>query len=431
MATRVSRRRFLKASASSAMTFTILRSGAFAYAANEKLDVGIVGIAGQGNYNLREVHAAGGNVVALCDVHESRDQVKENRKAFGKAAFFVDFRRMLADAKLDAVLVATPDHTHAPVAAAALIAGKHVYCEKPLTHTVHEARLLATLAAKHKRVTQMGTQIHAGANYRRVVEVIQSGAIGDVKEVHVWVAKSWGGGDRPKDRPGTPAGLDWELWLGPAPARDYHSGLVPQDWRRFWDFGGGTLADMMCHHADLPFWALNLRHPNKVTAEGPPPHAEGAAEWTIVHYDFPARGKLPPVQLHWYDGGKRPRHFADGLLPKWGDGTLFVGAKGMLIAGYTQFRLLPERDFGTFVPPTPKIPNSIGHHKEWIEACKTSGQTTCNFDYSGALTEAVLLGVAAYRLGKPITWDAITLKAVGDSSADRFLRKEYRKGWEL
>jgi len=431
MPQRLSRRRFLKASATSAVTFTIFRSGALAYGANEKLDVGVVGIAGQGNYNLRQTASAGGNIVALCDVHESRKQVQENRQAFSKAAFFTDYRRMLEKAKLDAVVVATPDHTHAPIAATALKAQKHVYCEKPLTHTVHEARVLAELAAREKRVTQMGTQIHAGSNYRRVVELIQGGVIGEVREVHVWVEKAWNFLDRPEERIKPPAGLDWDLWLGPATLRDYQGGIVPQDWRRWWDFGGGTLADMMCHHADLPFWALSLRHPDKVTAEGPTPHPKGAPPWVIVHYEFPARGKLPPVKLTWYDGGKRPKLFQEGKLPSWGDGSVFVGEKGMLLAGYTQHRLLPEEKFANYPRPKPTIPDSIGHHKEWVEACKTGGTTTCNFDYSGALTESVLLGVAAFRHGKPITWDPRNLKAINDPSADRFLRKEYRKGFEL
>jgi predicted dehydrogenase len=332
---------------------------------------------------------------------------------------------------LDAVVVGTPDHTHAPAALCALQANLHVFCEKPLTHTVAEARLLAEVARKKKRVTQMGTQIHAGDNYRRVVELIRGGAIGAVKEVHVWVSTSYGGGDRPKDQMAVPPGQEWDLWLGPAPFRPYHKTYVPFHWRKWWDFGGGALNDMACHHMDLPFWALDLRHPTHVEAEGPKPHAETAAPWLIVRYDFPARGKLPAVKLTWYDGGKRPKYFDQkGLLPAWGNGTLFVGERGMLLADYGNRRLLPEKDFKDFTPPKQTIPNSIGHYKEWVEACKNNGPTTCNFDYSGALTEAVLLGTVAYRLGKGFDWDAKKLKA-SEAGAEDFLRKKYRKGWEL
>jgi predicted dehydrogenase len=297
---------------------------------------------------------------------------------------------------------------------------------------VSEARLVAETAVKHKRVTQMGTQIHAGGNYRRVVELIQTGAIGPVKEVHVWCVKVHSGGDRPKETLEIPKGLDWELWLGPAPYRPYHSAYVPFNWRGWWDFGGGTLADMACHYTDLPFSALGLRHPTKVAVEGSPSpaHSESAAQWLIVHYEFPAREDMPPIKLTWYDGGKRPELFKEGKLPKWGDGVLFVGEKGMLIADYDHHKLLPEKDFQGFQPPKPFIKNSVGHHREWVEACKTGGSTTCNFDYSGALTEAVLLGNVSYRLGKPFSWDAKNLRA-SEPEAERFIQHEYRKGWNL
>lgn len=429
-ATRISRRRFIHASAAGAVALSALRLSAQEKKepASERLIVGIIGVAGQGEYDMSNV-AAHATVAALCDVDEKR--AAKARERFPQATFYTDFRKLIDQKGLDAVVIATPDHTHAPPTLAALKAGLHVYCEKPLTHTVHEARLVAETAARQKRVTQMGTQIHAGGNYRRVVEVIQSGAIGPVGEVHVWCGKSWGGGDRPKDTPKVPEGLDWELWLGPAPERPYHPTYVPFNWRKWWDFGGGTLADMACHYVDLPFWALGLRHPEKVVAEGVAPHPETAAQWLIVKYDFPARDKQPAVKLTWYDGGKKPPHFAEGKLPQWGDGVLFVGSKGMLLADYGRYKLLPEKDFEGFTPPAKSIADSIGHHKEWVEACKKGGPTTCNFDYSGALTEAVLLGNVAYRLGKPITWDAKELKAVGEPEADKLIRKEYRKPWTI
>jgi predicted dehydrogenase len=228
-----------------------------------------------------------------------------------------------------------------------------------------------------------------------------------------------------------PAGLEWDLWLGPAPVRPYHPTYVPFHWRKWWDFGGGALNDMACHHMDLSFWALDLRHPTSVEAEGPKPHPETAAPWLIVRYDFPARGKQPAVKLTWYDGGKRPKYFQEkGLLPDWGAGTLFVGDKGMLIADYDRRMLLPQKKFKDYAPPKPTIPNSIGHYKEWVEACKGKGTTTCPFHYSGALTEAVLLGTVAYRLGKGFSWDGKEFKA-SEPGAEAFLRKKYRKGWEL
>jgi predicted dehydrogenase len=440
----VTRRQFLRTTAA-AGALTLGSSPLLAEdkkgSANERLHVGIIGVAGQGTYNLNELHAAGAELVALCDVDEKRAGVVKIRERFPKATFYTDFRRLLDQKDLDAVLVATPDHTHAMATVRALRAGLHVYCEKPLTHTVHEARVIAETAAKHKRVTQMGTQIHAEDNYRRVVELVQSGAIGTVREVHVWCdkawgggdRKAWGGGDRPNDTPPIPEGLNWDLWLGPAAYRPYHPTYVPFTWRRWWAFGGGTLADMACHHMDLPFWALKLRHPTKVAAEGSPSpaHSETAADWLIVHYEFPARENLPPVKLTCNDGGKRPSYFAEGKLPKWGDGTLFVGEKGMLLADYGHRKLLPEKQFEGLEPPKPFISDSIGHHKEWIEACKNGGATTCHFDYGGALTEAVLLGNVSYRLGKPLTWDAKNLRATNEPEAEKYLRHEYRPPWTL
>jgi predicted dehydrogenase len=359
------------------------------------------------------------------------NRAKDARPQFPGAKFYTDFRRLLDQKGLDAVVIATPDHTHAPATLRALRAGLHVYCEKPLTHTVAEARLVAETASRHKRVTQMGTQIHAGSNYRRVVELIQSGAIGPVREVHSWCDKAWTGGNRPKETPPVPEGLHYDLWLGPAPYRPYHPTYIPFFWRGWWDFGGGTLADMACHYLDLPFWALGLRHPASVAAEGSPVHAESAPEWLIVHYEFSARGSLPPVKLTWYHGDRRPHHFEDGKLPSWGNGVLFVGETGMLLADYGHYKLLPEEKFADFKPPSPSIPDSIGHHREWVEACKTGGPTTCNFTYGGALTETVLLGNVAYRSGRSFQWDADNLRAVNEPKADRLLHKEYRKPWTL
>jgi predicted dehydrogenase len=398
--------------------------------ANDRLHVGVIGVAGQGDYDMNNVAAAPAEIVALCDVDEKRAGPARQRHPHAK--FHVDFRRLIDQKGLDAVVVATPDHTHALATLAALRAGLHVYCEKPLTHSVAEARLVAETAAKQKRVTQMGTQIHAQDNYRRVVELVQGGVIGPVREVHVWCGTNYTAKDRPTDMPPVPEGLHYDLWLGPAPDRPYSPEYIPFYWRRWWDFGGGALADMACHYMDLPFWALKLRHPDKVAAHGPQPaHPEAAPPWLTVQYEFPARDTLPPVKLTWYDSGKRPTIQAEKNLPDWANGVLFVGDKGMVMADYNRRKLLPEKDFEGFTPPQASIPASVGHHREWVEACKSGGPTTCNFAYSGALTEAVLLGVVSYRLGRPLSWDAKNLRARKEPGADHFIHKEYRKPWTL
>jgi predicted dehydrogenase len=394
---------------------------------SDKLNIALVGTANQAAWNLGQV--ASQNIVALCDVDDKFLEAATQKHP--KAKKYNDFRRMLEQKEIDAVLVATPDHTHAVATVAALASGRHVYCEKPLTRTISECRIVRETASKHKRVTQMGTQIHAGNNYRRVVELIQSGAIGTVKEAHVWVGRSWGNKERPTETPPVPPHLHYDLWLGPIEERPYSPEYVPYVWRDWWAFGGGSLGDFGCHHMDLSHWALDLRAPLTVEAEGPPVHPESPPAWLIARYEYPARGEKPPVKLTWYHGGKRPPQFAEGNLPKWGDGTLFVGEKGMLLAGYDKHVLLPEQDFADFKRPEPFIKDSIGHHREWIEACKHGGATTCNFDYSGALTEAVLLGNVAYRVGKKLEWDPVSLKAKSCPEADQFIQHKYRAGWSL
>jgi predicted dehydrogenase len=432
---RITRRKFLLGSA--AGVAALKRHGwAKAQSPNEKLDVAVIGVGGRGRANLAGV--GGQNVVALCDVDANR--LGKAAAAFPRAQTFADFRRMLEKLhrQMDAVVVSTPDHTHAVAAAMAMRMGKHCYCEKPLTHSVHECRTLIELAARHRLITQMGTQIHAESNYRRVVEIVQAGRIGPVREVHVWHTVSYGGMDRPKDTPPVPRHLDWDLWLGPAPYRPYHPCYVPGSWRNWWDFGCGGLGDFGCHYMDLPFWALKLRHPTSVEAEGPPVHAESTPRWLKVRYEFPARGELPAVRMTWYDGGRQPDMLGEVLRPlgkdaakKWRAGVLFVGAEGMVLANYGARVLLPPEKFAGAAPPPQTIPASIGHHREWLEACKTGGPTTCNFDYSGTLSETVLLGNVAYRAGEKLTWDAKALKAVNCPKADRYLRRPYRKGWTL
>jgi hypothetical protein len=290
---------------------------------------------------------------------------------------------------------------------------------------------MAEIARKKKLCTQIGTQIHAGTNYRRVVELVQSGAIGQVGEVHVWHPSNYSGGDRPKDTPPVPPTLDWDLWLGPAAFRPYHPCYVPSLWRGWWDFGNGGLGDFFCHYVDVVFWALKLRYPTTVEAEGPPMHPESCPLWIIVRYAFPARENLPPVKFTWYGGDKRPALLAEANLPKWDAGVLFVGEKGLLMADYNQWKLFSEEKFAKFTAPAQTIPDSIGHHKEWLVGCKTGSPTTCNFGYSGPLTEAALLGTVAYRSGERLNWDASRLEAVNSTKAKQYIRREYRKGWTL
>jgi predicted dehydrogenase len=396
---------------------------------NEKLNLAGIGVGGQGGWDIGE--CASQNVVALCDVDDRRAAASYTR--FPKAKRFRDFRKMLdtMGREIDAVVIGTPDHTHAPPAVMAMKMGKHCYCEKPLAHCVYEVRTMIDLAKKHKLATQMGTQIHAGGNYRRVVELVQSGAIGPVGEVHVWHPVGYGGGDRPKETPSVPPELDWDLWLGPAPERPYHPVYLPGSWRSWWDFGTGGLGDFGCHYMDLPFWALKLRHPTTVEAEGPKIHPERTSPGLVIRYEFPARGDLPAVKMTWYDGGKKPGFLAERKIPDWGAAVLFIGQKGMLLADYSQHQLLPKEQYASFCPPEKSIPDSIGHHAEWIRACKTGEPTTCNFDYSGTLAEAVLLGTVSHRVGKKLQWDPESLKAVGCLEADRFIRKTHREGWTI
>jgi len=430
---RSSRRGFLKASTLAAAGLWTGRRvwGSTSRPANDTLGVAVVGIGGQGAWNVDRLLEAGAAVVALCDVDERN--AGHSRSRCPKARFYLDFRRMLdrQGKDIDAVLVATPDHTHAVAMMAALKAGKHVYCEKPLTHSVWEARQVIEAARNERRITQMGTQIHAGDNYRRTVELVQTGAIGPVGEVHVWCPAVWSGGDRPVDKPPVPKGLHWDLWLGPAPRRPYHPVYVPGAWRGWWDFGGGGHADMACHYMDLAHWALELGYPKTIEAEGPPVHPESAPPRLTVRYEYPARGDKPPVKLTWSVGVKHPDHYIEGEMPNWEAGVLFMGEKGWLAADYGQHKLLPESQFADFKPPEPFIPDSIGHHAEWIKACKEGGTTTCNFDYSGVLTETVLLGNVAYRSSRRIEWESVNMRIPNAPQAEQFLRREYRWGWSL
>ena len=427
----MNRRQFLQRMAATGAAFSLIGCETLPrvrrISPNEKLNIGIIGVANRGGANLSGV--AGENIVALCDVDENYlNQASQN---FTGAKCYRDFRKMLQQNNIDAVVVSTPDHTHAPAANLAMKLGKHVYCEKPLTHNIYEARALAQSAAKYKVATQMGTQIHAGDNYRRVVELIQSGTIGPVDRVHVWFKGGRTGNGRPHETSAIPKHLDWDLWLGPAPYRPYHPTYHPIQWRDWWDFAGGTLGDFGCHYMDLPFWALQLRHPMTIEAKGSVVKPENTAANLTVNYEFPQRNNLCPVRLTWHNGGELPSVLSENNLPLWDAGVLFIGQKGMLLANYEDRKLFPEPDFAEFQPPQPWIPPSIGHHQEWITACKTGSETTCNFDYAGALTEAVHLGNVSFRIGQKLQWDAKNLKAKNCPEADKYIRRQYRKGWKL
>lgn len=426
------RRRFLQASGASA---AVISAGVWSEvpaqesdSPNEKIKILCVGTANRASANIDGIKSQ--DIVGLCDIDSNYlDRAAAN---FKDAVKYSDYREMIANEadKADAIVVATADHNHAPASIRGIMAGLHCYCEKPLTHTVREARLVAQAAKARGVATQMGTQIHAEDNYRRVVEIVRAGVIGDVTDVHVWVGKGWGGGERPEGGQAPPANLSWDLWLGPAPERPFVPGRYhPAQWRRWWDFGQGTLGDMGCHYMDLPFWALDLRHPTTCEAEGPEVHPETCPLGLKVRYTFPARGSMPALNLTWYDGNMTPREVAGEKVPN--SGVMFIGSEGHMFANYGSYKLFPKDKFADFEPPEQSIPKSIGHHAEWIKACKDGSPTTCNFDYSGALSETVLLGNVAYRTGKKLEWDAEKLTATNCPEAAALINKNYRRGWEV
>lgn len=442
----ISRRKFVASSLAAAGAWTcgapaIVRGQNL----NEKLNMAVIGVGGRGGSNLGAVSTE--NVVAVCDVNESH--LSRAGAAHPKARQAVDFRRLFDTANdIDAVVVSTCEHTHAFATLAALQLGKHVYCEKPLTHSIWEARVVREAAAKAKVATQMGIQIHSGANYRRVVELIQTGAIGPVREVHVWVSRAWGWHateeeskqhrdivfvqERPKSITPVPAGLHWDLWLGPAPQRDFNEVYFPgPKWYRWWEWGSGTMSDLGSHWNDLPFWALKLQAPLTIEASGPPPHPDLAPASMQATYEYGPRGDQPAVKLTWYQGVNKPKIWTDGGIPKWDSAVLFIGDNGMLLSDYGKYVLLPEDKFKDFKRPDPFIPDSPGQQAEWLKACKTDLKTTCNFEYSGWLTEANHLGNVAYRLGKKLEWNAAELRCPNAPEADAIIRRQYRPGWKL
>jgi predicted dehydrogenase len=450
MSRTMARRQFLQRSAS--LIGATAAATTFAHPAflrgqnlNNKLNIAVIGTGGRGGANLGAV--ASENIVGLCDVYASA--LEKAVVKYPNARKTNDFRKLFDHAQeFDAVVVSTCEHTHAFATLPALQLGKHVYCEKPLTYNIEEARKIREAAAKAKVATQMGIQIHSGDNYRRVVELIQAGAIGGVTEAHVWVGRTWGWqptaeaakkfgdiaftNERPSDSQPPPAGLDWDLWLGPAPARPFHNVYFPgPKWYRWWDFGNGTMSDLGSHWNDLPFWALKLQSPLTIEASGPPPHAEIAPASMQATYTYAARDNMPPVKLTWYQGQEKPQLWREKAIPQWDSAVLFVGEKGMLLSDYGKHVLLPEENFKDYKRPDPTIPKSPGQQQEWLNCCKDGTVPSCDFEYSGWLTEANHLGNVAYRAGKKLEWDAAQMKATNCPEADRFIRREYRPGWKL
>ena len=403
---------------------------------NEKLNIGIIGCGGKGWSDMEGV--SGENIVALCDVDEN--SLTRAAKKHPNAKLYRDYRKMLDEvATLDAVTVSTPDHHHYPAAMRAIQRGLHVYVQKPLTFNIWEARQLTEAARRHHVATQMGNQGTSSDSIRQLCELIWSGAIGQVREVHIWTDRPiWPQGkDRPAGSDPVPDALNWDLWLGGAPVRPFKDKYPDENrhvyhpfcWRGWWDFGTGALGDIGCHTLNHPMWALKLGAPESVevvdVAERKP---ESFPKWSIIRWDFPQRGELSPLKLFWYDGGKRPAKPAEMERRELGDnGALYIGDKGKIYGG----RLLPDSLMKGFQrpPPTlPRIPNE-NHYQDWLIACKGGRPACSNFDFAGPLTETVLLGNVALRLGKKIAWDAKHLRVPHCPEADQIIRREYRKGW--
>ncbi len=413
---------------------------------SEKLNIAGIGVGGMGGGDIRSV--ASQNIVALCDVDHTYAAGTFN--AFPKAARYKDYRIMLEKQKdIDAVVIGTPDHTHAVISVAAMQAGKHVYCEKPLTHDVYEARRVAEVARETGVITQLGIQRHSTEGPRLICEWIGAGVIGEVREVEAWSTLSYypfGHASwstrwprRPTETPVVPNGLDWDSWIGPAAMRPYHRAYHPKTWRAWWDFGTGMMGDRGVHTIDSIMWALKLGAPETIEATSTGLNPDTHPLTTIVTFRFPARDKLPPVKLTWYEGLRPPRplELEDGRQfgGKEG-GILFKGSKGALMSDYVASspRLIPEQKMREFMPNRPaKTLARIkgGHHQNWIRACKGEEKPGADFQYGARLTELCLLGNIAKRVNGLIRWDAENMRITNNDTANQYVKTEYRKGWSL
>jgi predicted dehydrogenase len=462
----LNRRQFLATTATVTAATLVPRyilAGAASPPPSERLNVAIIGTGGQGITNLKELlQHPDVNITAICDVAEFWDnshlyyrhhggrgpakqalaehQRQNNDPGRHEAAVYVDYRVMLERARrdIDAVLIAAPNHIHGVAAMAAMRAGKGVYCEKPLTHSILEARELARVARETGVATQMGNQGHSTDDIRRAVEWIRDGAIGRVREVHAWR----GGPNkpmpaaRPTETPPVPEGLDWDLWLGPAKARPFHPDYAPQAFHYWWDFGSGTLGNFGCHTLDTPVWALDLKHPTFVEASSTPLSLETTPAAAMYRYRFPASDHHSPINLFWYDGGLRPPRpdclESDRELPL-GGGSLIVGEEGAVLSEVWSGspRIIPQEKMRGYQPPSPTIPRSRGHHRDWIDACKGGPPASANFEVAARLTEIVLLGGVALRIGEALYWDGPNMRAPSSPEAEPYIRGHFRNGWEL
>ncbi|MEW6355555.1 MAG: Gfo/Idh/MocA family oxidoreductase [Planctomycetota bacterium] len=446
---RISRRGFLQAAAASGV-FTIVPrhvlGGEGQVPPSAKLNIAGIGVGGKGFGNMRSLESE--NIVALCDV--DHEYAAKAFKQYPQAKVYADYRQMLEKEKgIDAVMIATPDHTHAVIAMAAIQAGKHVYCEKPLTHDVYEARTLAKAARESKVVTQMGIQGHSMEGARLVCEWIQAGAIGEVTEVDAWCTLSYYPPGRahwspkwlrrPEETMPVPEKLNWDVWIGPAKMRPYHRAYHPGCWRAWWDFGNGMMGDRGVHTLDPVIWAIKLGYPESVDATSLDLNPDTHPLASVVTFRFPAREGLPPVKLTWYDGLRPPRppELEDGRIMGHPEGgAFFKGTKGNLACGiYAESpRLIPESAMKEFLPNRP--PKTIprvegGHHEDWIRACKSGGKAGAHFEYGALVTEICLLGNIAKRVDGRIEWDAQNMKVTNLADANQYVRTEYRQGWSL
>lgn len=460
------RRDFLKTSTAVGVAYWVSGNNtpAFSNSANEEVRIASIGVGGKGSSDTDQA-GNHGRIVAICDIDDNKLNAKaevlskiDKHKGFEK---FNDFRKMLdkLGKSIDAVTVSTPDHTHAVASITAMNMGKHVYCQKPLTHSVFEARMMREVAKKNKVATQMGNQGTAENGLRRAVEIIQDGVIGNVKEIHVWTNRPvWDQAPdvmaRPTDNPVCPAHVHWDLFLGPAPERPYSPKYHPFAWRGWLDFGTGALGDMACHTANMAFMACKLGYPTSVVAEATDVNSETFPSSAKITFDFPARGELPPLKFYWYEGRAGGRHNKAGkqvlppeellskVLPagkKLADsGSLLVGDKGILFSPNdygAQYVLHPEEQFKEYKGPPETLPRNgkgdDGMKAEWVAAIKGGPAAMSNFDYAGLLTESILLGNVAIQAGKKIEWDGPNMKVTNDEAANKFIKREYRKGWEL
>lgn len=448
------RRRFLQTTALAASAFAILPSRSFGEQTPlQKLNIAGIGVGGMGAHNLKM--CSGENIVALCDVDQN--YAAKTYKQYPKAKVYTDFREMLEKQKdIEAVIIATPDHTHAMIGLAAIRAKKHVYIQKPMAHSVEEVRLLTEAVREHKVASQMGNQGRSCEGARLVCEWIWGGVIGKIREVHAWTNRPvWPQGievERPKETPAVPAGLDWDKWIGPAQMRPYHPTYLPERWRAWWDFGTGSLGDLGCHVMDAAMWAMKFKYPESVEGcistywEGfwkeTKPKMETYPRSTIVRYNFPARGDMPACRMTWWDGGMMPpRPEGVDADEKMGDddgGLVFVGEKGVLICGCygRKPRLYPESlmaEANKIGKSLPRVEGDIeGHEKDWIRSCKDGKLASSNFDNSGPLSEMVLMGNLAVRNpNRLLLWNGEKMEITNDKEANSYVRRTYRQGYSL